>query len=122
LPAITSRRHAGQAAINAVHSDAPTADATDWGQIVRLYDQLLDLDGYHLFHAVRADLLRRPGRTSDAASAYDAAIALTRNAPERAFLRRNREALSAPDADEPADPKAVGHDQHPAATATARPR
>jgi len=33
-----------QAAINAVHSDAPTAAATDWAQIVRLYDQLLALD------------------------------------------------------------------------------
>jgi len=44
-----------QAAINAVHSDAPTATATDWGQIVQLYDQLLSLDPspvVALYHAV----------------------------------------------------------------------
>ena len=115
-----------QAAINAVHSDAPTAAATDWRQILQLYDQLLalapspvvalnravavaevegpdaalalvdglDLDGYHLFHAIRADLLRRLGRNAEAASAYDAAIARTENAAERDFLRRSREALN----------------------------
>jgi RNA polymerase sigma-70 factor, ECF subfamily len=116
-----------QAAINAVHSDAPSADATDWAQIVALYDQLmaiapsavvalnravavaevegpetalalvdeLDLDGYHLFHAIRADLLRRLGREPEAAAAYEAAIGLTDNAAERAFLERNRTALGA---------------------------
>ncbi|MFF3659188.1 RNA polymerase sigma factor [Streptomyces olivochromogenes] len=114
-----------QAAINAVHSDAPTAAATDWGQILQLYDQLaalapspvvalnravavaevegpepalalvdaLDLDGYHAFHAVRADLLRRLGRHTEAAAAYEAAIALTDSAPERAHLERARAAL-----------------------------
>jgi RNA polymerase sigma-70 factor, ECF subfamily len=114
-----------QAAINAVHSDAPTADATDWRQILELYDQLLslapgpvvalnravavaevegpeaaltlfdglDLDRYYLFHAVRADLLRRLGRTADAAAAYDAAIARCENATEQAFLQRGRQAL-----------------------------
>jgi RNA polymerase sigma-70 factor (ECF subfamily) len=114
-----------QAAINAVHSDAPTAEATDWQQIVRLYDQLLrvapgpvvalnravaiaevegpaagltlvdalDLDGYHLYHAVRADLLRRLGRDEDAARAYDAAIARCGNEIERAFLTTRRRAL-----------------------------
>ncbi|MFJ1606295.1 RNA polymerase sigma factor [Streptomyces sp. NPDC088253] len=114
-----------QAAINAVHSDAPTAAATDWGQILRLYDQLaalapspvvalnravavaevegpepalalvdaLDLDGYHAFHAVRADLLRRLGRNAEARRAYEAAIALTDSAPERAYLERARAAL-----------------------------
>jgi RNA polymerase sigma-70 factor, ECF subfamily len=115
-----------QAAINAVHSDAPTAAATDWDQILALYDQLLalapspvvalnravavaevhgpeaalalvdtldDLDGYHLFHAVRADLLARLGRDAEAAAAYEAAIARTRNAAERAFLERARRAL-----------------------------
>ncbi|MEV4450930.1 RNA polymerase sigma factor [Streptomyces mirabilis] len=114
-----------QAAINAVHSDAPTAAATDWGQILRLYDQLaalapspvvalnravavaevegperalalvdaLDLDGYHAFHAVRADLLRRLGRHTEAVRAYEAAIALTGSAPERAYLERARAAL-----------------------------
>lgn len=114
-----------QAAINAVHSDAPTATDTDWRQIVALYDQLLmftpspvvalnravavgevdgplaslslvdglDLDGYYLFHAIRADLLRRLGRTAEAALAYDAALARTANAAERAFLERRRESL-----------------------------
>jgi RNA polymerase sigma-70 factor (ECF subfamily) len=114
-----------QAAINAVHSDADAAAATDWWQIKQLYDQLLvlapspvialhravavaevdgpeaalaladalNLDRYHLFHAVRADLLRRLGRTGEAAAAYDTAIAGTENAAERAFLLRSREAL-----------------------------
>ncbi|OLB73774.1 MAG: RNA polymerase subunit sigma-24 [Actinobacteria bacterium 13_2_20CM_2_71_6] len=54
----------------------------------------LDLDGYHLFHAVRADLLRRVGRDAEAALAYEAAIARTGNAAEREFLRRSREALN----------------------------
>ncbi|WP_169950536.1 RNA polymerase sigma factor [Microbispora sp. H11081] len=115
-----------QAAINAVHADAPTAAATDWRQILSLYDHLLalapnpvvalnravavaevdgpeaalalvdalDLTGYHLFHAVRADLLRRLGRAGEAARAYEAAIARTRNVSERAFLgRRLRQVL-----------------------------
>ena len=46
----------------------------------------LDLDGYHLFHATRADLLRRLGRDDEAAAAYDAALALVANAAERPFL------------------------------------
>jgi RNA polymerase sigma-70 factor (ECF subfamily) len=107
-----------QAAINAVHSDAPTAAVTDWGQILQLYDQLLvvapgpvvalnravavaevqgpeaaltlvdglDLDRYYLYHAIRADLLRRLGRTGEAARAYSGALALTGNAAERAYL------------------------------------
>ena len=54
----------------------------------------LDLDGYHLLHAIRADLLRRLGRDADAARAYDEAIARTENATERDFLRRRRQALS----------------------------
>ena len=115
-----------QAAINAVHCDAPVASATDWRQILTLYDQLLsmapspvvalnravavaevegpeaalalvdglDLDGYYLFHAIRADLLRRVGRRDEAARAYAAAIARTDNARERDFLQRNREALT----------------------------
>ena len=113
-----------QAAINAVHSDAPDVERTDWRQIVRLYDQLmvlapspivalnravavaevdgpqaalelvdgLRLDGYHLFHAIRADLLRRLGRRDEAADAYAAAIARTDNAAERAFLERQMRA------------------------------
>jgi RNA polymerase sigma-70 factor (ECF subfamily) len=53
----------------------------------------LDLDGYHAFHAVRADLLRRLGRHTEAVRAYEAAIALTDSAPERAYLERARAAL-----------------------------
>jgi RNA polymerase sigma-70 factor, ECF subfamily len=52
----------------------------------------LDLDGYHLYHAVRADLLRRLGRDGEAALAYDAAVARAANEAERAFLRRRRDA------------------------------
>jgi RNA polymerase sigma-70 factor, ECF subfamily len=112
-----------QAAINAVHSDAPTAQATDWAQILQLYDQLcavapgpvaslhravavaevhgpaaalalvdgLELDRYHLFHAIRADLLRRLRRDAEAAPAYEAAIARTDNTAERSFLQRRLE-------------------------------
>ncbi|TMC49338.1 MAG: RNA polymerase sigma factor [Chloroflexi bacterium] len=115
-----------QAAINAVHSDAPAAAATDWWQILQLYNQLqsvapspvvalnravavaevegpdaaltvvdgLDLDGYYLLHAIRADLLRRLGRNPEAARAYEAAIAHTDNATERDFLQRSRQALT----------------------------
>jgi RNA polymerase sigma-70 factor, ECF subfamily len=54
----------------------------------------LDLDGYHLFHAIRANLLRRLGRTTDAALAYKAAIARTENKTERDFLRRSHHAVS----------------------------
>jgi RNA polymerase sigma-70 factor (ECF subfamily) len=114
-----------QAAINAVHSDAPSAAATDWGQILQLYDQLLavapspvvalnravavaevegpqaalalvdglELGDFQLFHAIRAELLRRLGRDDEAARAYDEAIARGGNAAEREFLRRSREAL-----------------------------
>jgi len=53
----------------------------------------LDLDGYHLLHAIRADLLRRLGRREEAADAYDRAIALAGNAAERAFLERRRAEL-----------------------------
>ena len=130
-----------QAAINAVHADTVHGDpagagagagATDWAQILQLYDQLLavapspvvalhravavaevggpasalalvdelaaaagqgsgpSLTGYYLFHAIRADLLRRLGRSAEAAAAYDAALACTANAAEREFLRRQQ--------------------------------
>lgn len=116
-----------QAAINAVHSDAPTAAATDWRQILALYDQLLahdsspivalnravavaevdgaaaalalvdaiELDGYHLLYAIRADLLRRLGNHAAAGLAYEAALERTRNAAEREFLQRRRQSLLA---------------------------
>jgi RNA polymerase sigma-70 factor (ECF subfamily) len=108
-----------QAAINAVHADATTAEQTGWAQIVALYDQLLavaptpvvglnraiaigevhgpgaalalvdelDLDRYHLFHATRADLLQRLGRTAEAAAAYGRAADLAPTDTERDFLR-----------------------------------
>jgi RNA polymerase sigma-70 factor (ECF subfamily) len=111
-----------QAAINAVHSDAPVAALTDWPQILALYDQhmavapsavvalnravavsevsgpaaalevvdRLDLRHYHLFHSIRADLLRRLGRPDNAIVAYDLALANTENASEREFLTRRR--------------------------------
>jgi len=56
-----------------------------------LADQL-GLDGYYLYHATRADLLRRLGRQAEAAAAYDAAIARTGNAAERRFLEQRRDA------------------------------
>jgi RNA polymerase sigma-70 factor, ECF subfamily len=115
-----------QAAINAVHTDAPIAAATDWRQILALYDQLIavtpspvvrlnravavaeiggpaaalaivdsiGLDGYHMLHAIRADLLARLGRTAEAAAAYTTAIDLAGNAAERRFLHSRRARLS----------------------------
>ena len=53
----------------------------------------LDLDGYHVLHAIRADLLRRLGRDDEARAAYDAALERTENAAERAFLQHRRDAL-----------------------------
>ena len=123
--ALSSRRfgpYTLQAAIAAVHAEAPNARATDWRQIVGLYDVLLradpspvvelnraaavamrdgpgaglalvdailargELDGYHLAHAARADLLRRLGRTEEAREAYARALELARQEPERRFL------------------------------------
>jgi RNA polymerase sigma-70 factor, ECF subfamily len=54
----------------------------------------LDLDRYHAFHVVRADLLRRLDRPAEAAAAYEAAIALSDNAAERAYLRGRRDELA----------------------------
>ncbi|MEA2167539.1 MAG: polymerase sigma-70 factor, subfamily [Solirubrobacteraceae bacterium] len=110
-----------QAAIGAVHTDAPT----DWRQILALYDQLLahtptavvalnravavaEVDGpaaalaeidtleldTHLFHAIRADLLTRSVQDDDAVAAYDAAIERAENAAERRFLIRRRDQAS----------------------------
>lgn len=125
-----SGRYQILAAVNAVHTDAPTAADTDWSQIVALYDQLtvidpspilalnravaiaevdgpkvalaivdgLPLTSYHAWNATRAELLRRVGRSADAAAAYDAAIAATDNTAERTYLARKRGELS------PADP------------------
>ena len=54
----------------------------------------LDLSGYHLLHATRADFLRRLGRTSEAAEAYAQAAALATNATEKRFLVEQRNALN----------------------------
>jgi len=110
------------AAVNAVHTDAPSAADTDWGQVATLYSQLyaltrspivalnrliavaeldgpevalaqvdrLPLEHYHPWHATRADLLRRLGRSAESREAYDAALALTDNEAERAYLTRRR--------------------------------
>ena len=113
-----------QGAIAAVHANAPGAAATDWNEIVGLYDVLLgmdpspvielnravavamrdgpaaglaivdsilgrgDLRDYRLAHAARADFCRRLGRTADARDAYERALALTHQEPERRFLAR----------------------------------
>ena len=53
----------------------------------------LELDAYYLFHAIRADLLRRLGRDAEAAAAYEAAIKRCDNSAERAFLERRRRVL-----------------------------
>jgi len=55
----------------------------------------LPLDGYHAFHATRADLLRRLGRSGEARAAYEAAIAASRNRAETAALVRRRDQLGA---------------------------
>jgi RNA polymerase sigma-70 factor, ECF subfamily len=113
-----------QAAIAAVHAQAPNVATTDWAQIVGLYDLLLrmapspvvelnravavamhdgpeaglslvdgildrgDLDGYHLAHAVRADLCRRLGNVAEARASYERALELAEQEPERRFLAR----------------------------------
>jgi RNA polymerase sigma-70 factor (ECF subfamily) len=116
------------AAVNAVHTDAPSVRDTDWSTIVALYGQMarldpspivrlnravavaevegLDvglaevdqlgevLDGYHAFHAARADLLRRLGRRGESRAAYDRAIGLASNPAERSFLTRRRDQLA----------------------------
>jgi len=113
-----------QAAIAAVHAAAPTVAATDWAQIIGLYDMLVqaapspvvelnravavamrdgplaglalidtilargDLANYYLAHAARAELCRRLGRTAEARAAYQRALRLTQQEPERRFLER----------------------------------
>jgi RNA polymerase sigma-70 factor (ECF subfamily) len=52
-----------------------------------------DLDGYHLFHAARADLLHRLGLEGEAAAAYDEALARATNGAERDLLARQRAML-----------------------------
>ncbi len=65
------------------------------GPAVALADvDRLPLAGYHAWHATRADLLRRLGRSVEARRAYDAAIALTDNTAETAYLTRRRDQLA----------------------------
>jgi RNA polymerase sigma-70 factor, ECF subfamily len=52
------------------------------------------LAGYHAFHATRADLLRRLGRSGESRSAYDRAIELAGNTAETAYLTRRRDQLA----------------------------
>jgi RNA polymerase sigma-70 factor, ECF subfamily len=124
--ALKSRRFAAytlQAAIAAVHAEAESVAATDWRQIVALYDQLVrvqpspvvelnravaiamhdgreaglaqidavlehgELADYYLAHSARADMCRRLGRTAEARSSYEKALALTQQEPERQFLQ-----------------------------------
>jgi RNA polymerase sigma-70 factor (ECF subfamily) len=54
----------------------------------------LPLDGYHAFHATRADLLRRLGRSEESRTAYDQAIRLAGNTAETAYLTRRRDQLA----------------------------
>jgi len=54
----------------------------------------LDLENYYLFHAVRADMLRRLGRDDEAATAYEAAIARTNNLTEREYMQRRLDGLA----------------------------
>jgi RNA polymerase sigma-70 factor (ECF subfamily) len=111
-----------QAAIAAVHAEAPTADATDWNEIVGLYDVLLraepspvvelnraaavamrdgpeaglrlidqllargELTDYPPAHSARAELSRRLHRRDQAIAAYERALQLTSQAPQRRFL------------------------------------
>ena len=125
--ALASRRigpYTLQAAIAGVHAEASTAAATDWAQIVGLYDVLVraepspvvelnraaavamrdgpaaglalidailargDLADYPLAHSARAELCRRLGKTGDARAAYERALGLTRQEPQRRFLER----------------------------------
>jgi RNA polymerase sigma-70 factor, ECF subfamily len=124
--ALKSRRFGAytlQAAIAAVHAEAESVAATDWRQIVAIYDQLAgiqpspvvqlnravaiamrdgpeaglthidavlehgELANYYLAHSARADMCRRLGRTAEARSSYEKALALTQQEPERQFLQ-----------------------------------
>jgi RNA polymerase sigma-70 factor (ECF subfamily) len=124
--ALSSRRFGSytlQAAIASVHAGAQSVAATDWRQIVAVYDQLVriqpspvvelnravaiamrdgpeaglahidavlehgELANYYLAHSARADMCRRLGRTAEARSSYEKALALTQQEPERQFLQ-----------------------------------
>nr|WP_298168501.1 RNA polymerase sigma factor [uncultured Pseudomonas sp.] len=133
LQALRSRRfgpYSLQAAIAAVHAEAPSMEATDWAQIVGLYDALLgftpspvielnravavamrdgpqaglaliesllargELLDYHLAHAARADFHRRLGQHAAARDAYQRALQLAQQGPDRQFLEQRLQALN----------------------------
>ena len=111
-----------EAAIAACHAEAPSFEATDWMQVVALYDLLLqmepspvvrlnralalwrvagaqaalreldqlaaELDGYHIYHAARGELLSQMGRDEQARAARLQAHDLTHNQAEQALLRQ----------------------------------
>ncbi|MCX5662077.1 MAG: RNA polymerase sigma factor [Planctomycetota bacterium] len=123
--ALRSRRFGAytlQAAISAIHAEAPTAERTDWNQIVVLYSVLLRIDPspivelnravavamrdgpeaglqiidrilgrgelgqYQFAHSARGELLRRAGRRPEALTAFQQALELARQEPEKRFL------------------------------------
>lgn len=133
--ALTTRRfgpYCLQAAIAAVHAEAPSAGETDWRQIVGLYDVLLravpspvielnravavameqgplaglalvdnllqrgELQDYHLAHSARGEFCRQLGRFDEAQAAYETALALTQQAPEKRFITRRLAELDSP--------------------------
>ncbi len=118
-----------QAAIAALHANAPAPEDVDWLGIAALYGRLAELapspvialnravaiaqadgpaaglaaveaagaaelDGYHLYHAARADLLAQLGRGDEARAAYESAAALARNDREAEFLRERAASLA----------------------------
>ncbi|MEE2034719.1 RNA polymerase sigma factor [Rhodococcus chondri] len=76
----------------ALHRAVAVAEVEGPAAALALVEKL-DLTRYHVFHAVRGDLLRRLGRHREASAAYDAAAARAGNAVERAFLEGRRDAL-----------------------------
>ncbi len=79
----------------ALHRAVAVAEVAGPGPALDLVSQL-PLDGYHLYHAIRADLLARLGRRAEAVTAFDAALPLAGNAAERRLLTDRRDALSQP--------------------------
>ena len=76
----------------ALNRAVAVAEVSGPGAALAILDGL-DLPGYHLYHSVRADLLGRSGRDSEAAAAYDVALALTDNEAERALLLTRRSSV-----------------------------
>jgi RNA polymerase sigma-70 factor, ECF subfamily len=78
--------------VTALNRAAAVAEVDGPEEALTLLDEL-PLVNYYLFHAIRANLLTRLGRSDEAARAYDAAIPLAGNEAERGFLERQRERL-----------------------------